>query len=379
MKYIYLLGLAAILPFVGFADTSQHYRLVGDVPVPEIKTPTVVQVALPDTLGSFNVHVVDQNDQYVQTISGAEGKDPVYLASVTGEQGDPVENVNFQFNVDGRTTFNSTIIITSLEPQSVSGFTLFLEPNVALPLFVEVLASTPRGETVLLSPSPVRDATIRFPETTASAWQLTFTHIQPLYISGIRALDSATNVSHSVRFLAYPGKSYRMYADPDVLVTMPFIEAGDLERSRDVKRVSISFKPNGGFLPADSDGDGVANLHDNCVSIFNPDQADIDVNGQGDVCDDWDYDTIPPGQDNCPDIPNRDQNDEDGDGIGDACDGIESRFTEVYVWIPWLGIGFAAFVILTLFTILIGRTQARAALVTPHDPPAPPITPPPTA
>jgi uncharacterized repeat protein (TIGR01451 family) len=35
----------------------------------------------------------------------------------------------------------------------------------------------------------------------------------------------------------------------------------------------------------DYDGDGVANASDNCPTVFNPDQADSDSNGVGDVCD----------------------------------------------------------------------------------------------
>jgi hypothetical protein len=35
----------------------------------------------------------------------------------------------------------------------------------------------------------------------------------------------------------------------------------------------------------DNDGDGIGNACDNCINYPNPDQADADVNGVGDVCD----------------------------------------------------------------------------------------------
>ena len=38
-------------------------------------------------------------------------------------------------------------------------------------------------------------------------------------------------------------------------------------------------------LAADSDGDGVDDATDNCVSVYNPDQADIDNDNLGDACD----------------------------------------------------------------------------------------------
>ena len=58
----------------------------------------------------------------------------------------------------------------------------------------------------------------------------------------------------------------------------------------------------------DQDGDGIANLSDNCPAIANEDQADQDEDAVGDVCD------------NCPDLPNEDQLDSDEDALGDACD-----------------------------------------------------------
>jgi C1A family cysteine protease len=111
----------------------------------------------------------------------------------------------------------------------------------------------------------------------------------------------------------------------------------------------VEYDPN-----IDSDGDGIINLHDNCVHVSNPDQTDSDEDSFGDVCDncpltynldqaDADNDDIGdvcddctdtdgdgygnPGypantcpEDNCPDVENYNQADGDGDGVGDACD-----------------------------------------------------------
>jgi hypothetical protein len=71
----------------------------------------------------------------------------------------------------------------------------------------------------------------------------------------------------------------------------------------------------------DSDGDGVDDGRDNCADMANPDQADLDNDGQGDVCDaDDDNDTVDDSADNCPTTANADQTDTDGDGLGNACD-----------------------------------------------------------
>ncbi len=71
----------------------------------------------------------------------------------------------------------------------------------------------------------------------------------------------------------------------------------------------------------DSDGDGLSNGQDNCPTVSNPDQSNLDGDGTGDVCDlDDDGDGQADAQDNCPLIPNADQLNTDADALGNACD-----------------------------------------------------------
>jgi hypothetical protein len=76
--------------------------------------------------------------------------------------------------------------------------------------------------------------------------------------------------------------------------------------------------------PPDSDGDGVNNYIDNCPTIPNSNQADANLDGQGNVCDnnsDSDSDTVMDNVDNCVSIPNQNQANANNDAEGDVCDG----------------------------------------------------------
>lgn len=105
----------------------------------------------------------------------------------------------------------------------------------------------------------------------------------------------------------------------------------------------------GDLSAADTDGDGVPDISDNCPLVSNADQADQDGDGVGDACDsdidgdgtdnqfdpcpqdpddlcdpsedprDSDGDGIPDSTDNCPTVANPGQEDTNTDGIGDAC------------------------------------------------------------
>lgn len=81
----------------------------------------------------------------------------------------------------------------------------------------------------------------------------------------------------------------------------------------------------------DTDGDGVCDETDNCVTTANADQADADGDTVGDACDNCasaantdqangDGDVLGDACDNCAAITNPDQADGDGDGAGDVCD-----------------------------------------------------------
>ena len=63
-----------------------------------------------------------------------------------------------------------------------------------------------------------------------------------------------------------------------------------------------------GVIQDDTDGDGLADVVDNCAAESNPEQVDLDGDWVGDVCD------------NCTGLVNIDQADDDEDSFGNVCD-----------------------------------------------------------
>lgn len=90
-------------------------------------------------------------------------------------------------------------------------------------------------------------------------------------------------------------------------------------------RQEVNRRDGRGFACGDDDGDGVLNGTDNCFVNPNPDQANLDNDAYGDVCDtDVDGDSYYNERDNCPRVSNRDQADSDRDGVGNSCDNCPS-------------------------------------------------------
>ncbi|MEZ4433122.1 MAG: thrombospondin type 3 repeat-containing protein [bacterium] len=101
----------------------------------------------------------------------------------------------------------------------------------------------------------------------------------------------------------------------------PVLPDGDMDTP--IVDLGVEMGPPIDMMPPvrDTDGDGVDDDVDNCVDDPNADQADLDGDGIGDVCDpDADGDDVADDVDNCLRLQNPEQFDLDRDGEGDACD-----------------------------------------------------------
>lgn len=253
-----------------------------------------------------------------------------------------------EFSLSENTQQQTQITLISSQPITSSTLTILLDDYVALPNFIEIHAN---GKIVVAN-SKLQQQTINFPRTIANEWVIKLTYSQPLRITELRLSQEDITNTRALRFLAQPSNTYRIYFDSDRQAFSSVGEVGNLAIDKDVLRFSsVPSKNNPDYKIADIDKDGIADVLDNCVSQANTDQADVNGNGRGDACDDFDKDGLINSNDNCPNQPNKDQLDTDGDGIGDVCDGEESRLTERYKWLPWLGIGFAAAVLVVLLAL----------------------------
>jgi hypothetical protein len=263
----------------------------------------------------------------------------------------------YEFPIRPNYSGNSAQIVFSYDrPIRSSSLLVNFSQNVINPQKVSIAALVNGKEKIVLAPSVYYGKNISFPETVSDYWVIIFEHTQPLRISEIKFadLDATQLVTKNLRFLVQPGHEYLLYFDADRQIRATTKEAGDLAHAEKIIYPSFSGPfDNPGYQLADTDADGIADINDNCINIFNPDQKDEDNNGHGDLCEDYDNDEILNSKDNCPQIPNRTQIDTDDDDTGDACDTLDNRITERMPWLPWAGIAVAGIVVLGLFVIAL--------------------------
>jgi hypothetical protein len=347
------------------------FRAHKDVDNISINAPTVIEVPFAaDFIERFDFAVLDKTTNafephyFKQETLTNEIPVSVSDAPITGSANRMIDKdtrTYADFILPENTQGQVQITLSSASPITSSILTVLLDNNVALPTTVEIRALMDGQNRIVVASRRMDGQTIRFPQTTSSRWQITFTYGQPLRISELRLnQDNAVKSNtRALRFLAQPSHSYRIYFDPDRSVRAPVGESGNLVSAQDILVVQAAPSQNNPhYIIADTDSDGVPDISDNCVSVGNTNQQDINNNGRGDACDDFDQDGVINSKDNCPDNPNRDQRDTDSDGVGDVCDKEESRITERYPWIPWVGIGFAAVVLIILLALTARATFA---------------------
>jgi len=368
---VLVLLLGGVLPVVAQQQplpATAAFRQVKDIPAQPFSVPTVVEVPLSigtlerplfllvnKATGRAEASYYNQGLFANKIAMSSEANTPSGDAAALVD-GDPKTSASFPVFEDQA---SNAAVITLVGSDAITSSELFLalDSNVALPRYIEI--RTPGGVTsdaqmgnIVVAKTELQSARVLFPKTSTNYWQITLWYSQPLRITELRLNQEGLEITQkaSIRFLAQPGASYALYFDADRNVQLPYAESGDLTTDKGVVRIAEApTLPNPSYVIADSDGDGVVDLNDNCINLSNFDQADVNTNGLGDACDDFDRDGVINSNDNCINAPNQNQVDTDGDKKGDTCDDDESRITEKYPWLPWAGMGVAALVLIVMF------------------------------
>ena len=360
----YIAGLALTgLCAVAFAQSATEIALtkfkskvdLTEVSSLNIQTPKVIEAPLGSIVNSNQIAVYNNTESvfvpYIRTTTNSyNNTQSVYasdrlLAALSDNNYATTERFEVSEGVQNSVSFK----VSYTKDIATAGLSISFAPNVAWPISVSIKYKDASGtEKVALNTTKYRDG-ISFPTVLAKDFIITLIYAQPLEISEVKLLDGNQykGENGSIRFLAKPKSSYAIYYDVEAYVNVPVGEMPNLNDSREVVRVSEfkSTDSNKSFVLSDIDKDKIPDVSDNCVSVYNPDQKDLDNNGRGDACDDYDRDGVINSLDNCVNDPNSNQADTDKDGIGDVCDKEESRFAEKNKWVPWAGVATAVVII----------------------------------
>lgn len=341
-------------------ETSKirEYKNFVDLPALQIKTPTLINVLFNSTENLTGAAVFDKTNR---SFVYSEARDVVssgpqiqFISDQLGTQYYQLYDKNYQtsssFYIERGT--KTKLFIKYTAPINSDALVINFDNNVTLPTYVAVYASPSGNDSIfLVSKSPMTSGVINFPAIKSANWTIEFSYNQPVRLNEISFRNTELNLENkSVKFLALPTHEYSVYSNQEIpRNNYTSYDVPNLTSATVSKNVGpLVFKTNELFTAMDIDNDGVSDYKDNCPDIANPDQADINKNGRGDLCDDDDLDGIVNSKDNCPNIANYDQKDTDGDGIGDKCDSDESRLTEKYPAIVWGVLGLVTLILIGL-------------------------------
>ncbi|MES3004680.1 MAG: thrombospondin type 3 repeat-containing protein [Patescibacteria group bacterium] len=379
--FVILLGMSSVVSAQDWTPTNtidretlnsqlfSSYKSVGKVPVINITVPTIVEVDFNDVdlysnyFGVYNETTKSFVPSRLMNTDNSRTAVRSALDTRTNANLSPLFDNNLStmsdFYLNGDAGI-AEIIITFDKPITSDSLTLSLANNVALPSYVTIKINKNGGEVTVINKIVPTSRVVTFPTNTATTWIIELNYAQPLRISEISLNDYNNQATkNSLRFLALPNNTYSIYGNPEYYVSnyADSLEAPNYN-ARDIKKVgTVQFSTNPSFVLSDIDMDKIPDINDNCVHEYNADQEDKNSNDRGDACDDFDADGRMNIRDNCPNEPNSDQRDTDGDGVGDACDSAESRPTEKYPIIVWIGIGFAALVFVGLLFVVGNRVR----------------------
>lgn len=350
-----------------YPSPRSAYSYMKQIPVPEsVTVPTVLEMPITDTevrLGPFALFdtTTQRFVRIIQRITRATV--PSRITKGTSVFPELVDNrtdtyADFEAESDETTemlSYDAGALISSNQLK------IDLDSYSKSPSSVS-LYTNEGTRTLVAMDTKLTNGSIYFPLTGAQHWEIHISHTQPLRITGISIIPAYTtqNQTAAVRFLGVPGHMYYMYMAPNAGTTEPGVEYADLDSDAGV--IVIPPSPtvaNPKYVMGDQDADGIADDTDNCQSLANPDQADANQNGKGDACEDFDRDSVMNKNDNCPNASNITQQDADGDGYGDVCDPEESRITERYWWLPWLGIVVGFSVVAFIFATTVKHEKKK--------------------
>jgi hypothetical protein len=365
-----------LLPSPAFAATISPEMFQSMAPLNvELSNPQTVKVYLNNYTQGQRLIIFDNSSQeIIPSLVTQETSIPLdnqvydiqdnYLPQLS--DGINTTYIDYPIGSDPVTTSTWTSKLRS--PTPIQGIVFSFAPNSAMPINQTITATDASGsKMIIVNNSPFMVST-KFPSRTIVELTISVTHNQPLRVADIQLQATPQNQRQSVvYFLAEPGHTYSVYANPNPQVTVPSYEVGALRSDPNPQTITTTFLENPLYQPPDQDGDRILDSKDNCPSVANPGQQDANRNGVGDACEDTDRDGVIDSLDNCPLKANHNQADIDRDGIGDSCDSFDNRITEQYPFLPWLGLGLVGTVITSLFIALFKSPKLSPQNLPPED------------